>query len=105
MAQATIARVLSIEQDATRIRNDALAEAAQMVADFEREASGTRERVLAEARLQAAQIEREGRRAAKSERSEAIAQAEADAERMEQLAGENFADAVRLILDKVAGRT
>jgi hypothetical protein len=104
MSQATIGRILAIEQEASRIRDDAVAQAAQMIADFEREESAARARTLNEARAQASLIEREGQQEAQAERDRALAQADASAREMEERAARNFAAAVDFILDRVAGR-
>ena len=104
MSHATIVRILSIEQEASRIYDDAAAQAAQMIADFEREASATRGQVLSEARSQAIQIKQEGQKASDAERDRALAQAEAGAREMEERAVRNSAAAVEFILDQVAGR-
>ena len=105
MSHATIVRILSIEREASRIHDNAAAQAAQMIADFEREASTTRGQVLSEARSQAVQIKQEGQKASDAERDRALAQAEASAREMEERAAGNFAAAVEFILDRVAGRT
>jgi hypothetical protein len=104
MSQATIGRILAIEQEASRIRDDAAAQAAQMIADFEREESATRARTLGEARARASLIEREGQENAQAERGRALAQAEASAREMEERAARNLAAAVEFVLDRVAGR-
>jgi hypothetical protein len=104
MSQATVARVLEIEKQATGMRDEASAQAAQLLGDFEREAAATRERILSEARAEAARLRQEGQRAAASERAEAIAQAESDAQEMERHAGLRLDAAVHYILDQVAGR-
>ena len=105
MSQAMIARVLSIEREATRVRDQAVAQAAQVAVDFEKEASAARDKVLREARAQAARIEEEGQAAAEAERAKVLEQAEVDAQRMERLAAQNFDKAVKFILDQVTGRS
>lgn len=104
MSQATIVRVLSIEREATRIHDEAVAQAAQMIVDSERETSSTREQGLRQARTQAAQIEEEGRTAAEAERARVLGEAEAGAQQMERLAARNFDEAVKFILSQVTGR-
>ena len=104
MSQATIAHVLSIEREATRIHDEAVAQAAQMIIDSERETSSTREQVLLEARTQAARVEEEGRAAAAAERARVLGEAEAGAQQMERLAARNFDEAVEFILSQVTGR-
>ncbi len=104
MSQATIVRVLSIEREATRIYDEAVAQAAQMIVDCERETSSTREQVLLEARTQANRVEEEGQAAAAAERARVFGEAEAGAQQMERLAAQNFDEAVSFILRQVTGR-
>lgn len=104
MSQATIVRILSIEREATRIHDEATAQAAQMLADFDREASVMRDRLLGDARRQAIEIERDGKDASQARRAQALAQAEADAREMEELASHGLGAAVQFILDQVTGR-
>jgi vacuolar-type H+-ATPase subunit H len=104
MSQSTVLRILSIEREATRIHDEATAQATQMLADFDRESSAMRERVLGEARSEATDIEREGQEAAQASRTETLAQADADAREMEERASDNFGAAVQYILDQVTGR-
>lgn len=105
MSQATVVRILAIESEATRIRDEAAAQAARLLADFEREASDTRDRVLNEARTDAGRIEEEAKRTADGKRAEVITQAQADARDMEDRASDRMGVVIQYILDQVAGRT
>ncbi len=103
MSQETIAQILAIEQRAAHLHEDARRQAAQIIAEAEK-AAALREQALAEACQQADQIVAAGRVAAETERTRIIAQAEAEAQRMESLAAQHHARAVQFVLDRVAGR-
>ena len=104
MSQETIARILSIEQEATKIHDDAQHQAAHLIEEAEKATSASREQILAQARQEAEQIVATGQEAAEAKRSRAVAQAEAEAQRMEALAADHFDQAVNFVLDQVAGR-
>lgn len=104
MSQATVQRILAIEAEATRVRDEAKAQAAQMVGDFEREAAATRERVLRDARAEALQTKQEGRSTADSRRAEIMEAAKTEAAEMEHQAAERLEDAVQYVLDQITGR-
>ena len=104
MSQATVVRILAIESEATKIRDDAIAQAAQMIAEFEREASRTRAQTLEEARVQANSIAQEAQRASETTRAEALAQAGADGGEMEERAAHRLDAAVQYILDQITRR-
>jgi vacuolar-type H+-ATPase subunit H len=103
LSQETIARILSIEREATSIHDDAQRQAARMIKDAEKAATALREQILTQAHQQAEQIVATGREAAEAERARIIAQAEAEAQRMETLAASHFDEAVKFVLAQVAG--
>ena len=103
MSQETIARILAIEQEATKIHDDAQVQAARIIKEAEQAASALREQALAQARQQADQITATGQETAEAKRSRAIAQAEAEAQSLETLAARHFDQAVNFVLDRVAG--
>ena len=105
MSQATVVRILAIESEATKIRDDAIAQAAQMIAEFEREASDARAQTLGEARAKANSIAQEAQRASEARRAEALAQAQADGREMEERAAHRLDAAVQYILDQITRRT
>ncbi len=104
MSQETITRILAIEQEATKIHDDAQDQAGHLIEEAEKEASALREQTLAQARQEAAQVVTAGQEAADAERSRAVAQAEAEAQRLETLAARHLDQAVNFVLDRVAGR-
>jgi vacuolar-type H+-ATPase subunit H len=104
MSQETIARILSIEREAIRIHDVAQRHAARMIQDAKKAASVLREQALAQARQQTGQIVAAAREAGETERARIIAQAEAEAQRMETTAASHFDRAVNFVLDRVAGR-
>jgi len=104
VSQETIAHILAIEQEAAKIHDDAQHQAAHLIEEAEKAASALREQILAQARQEAEQIVATGREATEVERSRAVAQAEAEAQRMEALAARHFDQAVNFVLDQVAGR-
>ena len=104
MSQETIARILAIEREATKIHDDAQDQAARLIEEAEKAASVLREQTVAQARREAGQIVATGQEAAEAERSRAIAQAEAEAQRLETLATRHLDQAVDFVLDRVAGR-
>ena len=104
MSQETIARILSIEDEAVKIRDNAQRQATQLTREAEAAANAAHEQALAQARNEAEQIITTGREAAAAERARIIAQAEAEAQRMETTAGQHFDRAVRFVLSQVAAR-
>ena len=103
MNHETIARILSIEQEATRIRADAQIQAAHAIEEVEKAASALREQALDQACKQAEQIIAEGREAAQAERARIIDQAEAEADHAETVVAQHLDRAVRFVLDQVVG--
>lgn len=104
MSQETIARILAIEQEATKIHDDAQRQAAHLIEEAEKAASALRGQTVAQARQEAEQIVARGQEAAEAERARAVGQAEAEAQRMETVAARHFDQAVNFVLDQVAGR-
>jgi vacuolar-type H+-ATPase subunit H len=104
LSQETIARILSIEQEAVKVHNDAESQAARMIEEAKEAASILRERILAQAHQQAEQIVAEGREAAKAKRERIMAQAEAEAEEMEETSRRHFDQAVNFVLGQMSGR-
>ena len=105
MSQATVVRILAIENEATKIRDEATAQAAQLLADFEREAAASRDQVLSEARAEARRIQQEAKRTSEARQAKVIAQAELDAREMEERAAHRVGAAVQYILDQITERT
>ena len=104
MSQETIARILSIEQEASGIYAEAQRQAAKLIEEAEESASVLRGRTLAETHQQAEQILATGREAAEAERARIIAQAKAEAQHIENLATQHFERALNFVLGQVAGR-
>lgn len=104
MSQETIVQILSIENEAVRVHDDAQQRAAQLIEEAKSATEALREQTLAQARQEAAQVITKGREAAEAERARIIAQAEAEAQRLEAEASRHFDSAVNFVIDQVAGR-
>ena len=104
MSQETIAKVLSVEEAAVGFYEDAQRQAANVIAEAKKAASAVREQTLAHVRQQAEKIAAESRQTAEVERARIIAQADAEAQRMENLAAQHLDRAVSFVLDRVVGR-
>ena len=104
LSQETIARILSVERDATGIYDEAQRQAALLIEEAKEAASALREQTLAQARQEAEQTVARGREAAEAERARILAQAEAEAQRMATLAARHLDRAVSFVLDQVTGR-
>jgi vacuolar-type H+-ATPase subunit H len=104
LSQETIVQVLSIEQEAVGIHDEAQHQAAQSIKEAEDGTSALREQILAQAHQEAEQILAKGQESAEAERARVITQAEAEARQMEETAGHHFDRAVEFVLDQVAGR-
>jgi vacuolar-type H+-ATPase subunit H len=104
MSQEIISRILSIERQASKLRDDAQRRAEDIVSQAETEASSSHDQVLAETRLESEQVATAGREAAEAERAQVIARAEAEAQAVEALAAQHFDEAVSFVIRQVAGR-
>ena len=104
MSQETIVQVLSIEQEAVGIHDEAQRQAAQSIKEAESATSALREQILAQAHQEAEQILAKSRESAEAERTRIIRQAEAEARHMEEIAGHHFDRAVEFVLDQAVGR-
>ena len=104
MSQETIAQVLSVEEAAVGLYDDAQRQAASVIAEAKKAASTMREQTLANVRQQAEKMAAESRQTAEIERARIIAQADAEGQHMENLAAQHMDRAVSLVLDRVAGR-
>jgi vacuolar-type H+-ATPase subunit H len=103
-SQKTIAHILSIEQEAVGIHDDAEHRAKRIIEEAKKTASDAREKALEQAHKQAGQIVATGQEAAKAQQERITAQAEAEAQHMEEIAAPHFDRAVQFVLDQVAGR-
>jgi len=104
MSQEMIARILAIEQRASRLREDAEREAQDLLREAEQAASALVEQTLAEARREADQMTTAGKASADSQRAEILAQAQAEADALDARAANHFDQAVRFVVGRVAGR-
>jgi vacuolar-type H+-ATPase subunit H len=104
VSQETIAQILSVEEAAVQIHDDAQRQAEQVTAEARQASTTVREQTLAHIRQQAEQIAAEGQRAAEVSRARIIAQAEAEAQRLENVAAQHLERAVSFVLDQIAGR-
>ena len=104
MSPKTIARILSIEQEAVKIHDRAERFATRTIKDAEQAAANLNEQTLSQAHQQAQRIKTTSRKAARAERARIIAQAEVEARRLEELAAPHLNSAVKFVLDQVAGR-
>ncbi|MBN1487890.1 MAG: hypothetical protein JW981_09635 [Anaerolineae bacterium] len=103
MNQETVARILSIEQRATQVYDDARRQSADIISGARKSASSAEEKILTAARQEAEQIVASGREAAESERARILEKAEADAQHLESIATQHFDAAVQYVLDQVIG--
>ena len=104
LSQETIARILSIEQEASGIYAETQRQAARLIEAAKESASVLRERTLAETHKEAEQILATGRGEAEAERARTMAQAKAEAQCMENLAAQHFERALNFVLDQIVGR-
>ena len=102
MSQDIVQRILTIEQTATRLHDDAQQQAADIVAEAETASAKLQVQQLAEAHQKAEQIKAEGSERAEVERARILAQAGADAQLLDTLAAKNLHRAVAFVLDEVA---
>ena len=103
MSQEAITRILAVERSATQMHEDAVQQAAELIAEAEKATSAFKRQSLTEARKQAAKILEAGRERAEIERARIIAQAGADAQRLDTLATHNLERAVDFVLDRIIG--
>jgi vacuolar-type H+-ATPase subunit H len=103
MGQEVIARILLIERQASKLRDDAVGQAAAIVSQAEAAAAATHDQVLAEARREAVQIGSAGREAAEAERTQIVAKAEEEARGLEAVALQHIDEAVAYVIRQVAG--
>jgi vacuolar-type H+-ATPase subunit H len=104
VSQETIAQILAIEEQAVQIHDDAQRQAERVTEEAKKTATAVREQTLDNIRQQAEQITAEGQHDAEVTRSRIIAQAEAEAQHMENVAAQHLDRAVSFVLDQIAGR-
>ena len=104
MSQEIIARILSIEREATKLRDDAQHQAEDIISQAEKAALSSHDEVLAEARQQSERVSTADREAAEAERAQIVARAEAEAQEAETLAAQHSGQAVSFVIRQVAGR-
>jgi vacuolar-type H+-ATPase subunit H len=104
MSQETITQILAIEEQAVQIHTDARQQADHMTTEAKKTATTVREQTLDNIRRQAEQITAEGQHTAEVTRSRIIAQAEAEAQHLENVAAQHLDRAVSFVLDQIAGR-
>ena len=104
MSQETITQILAIEEQAVQIYDDARLQADRVTSEAQRTATTVREQTLDNIRQQAEQIGAEGQHAAEVARGRIIAQAEAEAQHLENVASQHLDQAISFVLDQIAGR-
>jgi vacuolar-type H+-ATPase subunit H len=104
MSQETITQILAIEEQAVQIHDDARLQADRMTSEAHRTATAVREQTLDNIRQQATQIAAKGQHTAEVTRGRIIAQAEAEAQHLENVAAQHLDQAVSFVLDQIAGR-
>jgi vacuolar-type H+-ATPase subunit H len=104
VSQETITQILAIEEQAVQIHDDARRQADRVTTEAKKTATTVREQTLAHMRQQAEQIAAEGQHAAEVTRGRIIAQAEAEAQHLENVATQHLDRAVSFVLDQIAGR-
>jgi len=101
MAQETVARLLDIEKATAKRHSDAQQQAADLIAEAEKAAASLRNRRLEQARREAEHIIAAGKQKAEAEHARVIAQAGADAQRLDTTAAKNLEHAVDFVLARV----
>jgi len=101
MAQDTVARLLDIEKAATKLHSDAQEQAADLIAEAEQAAATLRDNRLDQARQEAEHIIAAGKQKAEAEHAKVIAQAGADAQRLDTIAAKTLEHAVEFVLAHV----
>jgi vacuolar-type H+-ATPase subunit H len=104
VSQETITQILAIEEQAVQIHDGAQRQADRVTAEAKKTVTAVREQTLAHMRQQAEQITAEGQHAAEVSRARIIAQAEAEAQHLENVAAQHLDQAVSFVLDHIAGR-
>jgi len=104
MNQEVITRILDIEREAVKIRDDAKREAARLLKESEDAATAEKEQALEKARQEADQIVADGQAAAGQARAEVIAQAQKEAQQLEATMAQHLDRAVQFVLDQVTGQ-
>jgi vacuolar-type H+-ATPase subunit H len=104
VSQETITQILAIEEQAVQIHDDARRQADHVTAEAKKTATTVREQTLDTIRRQAEQIIAEGQHTAEVTRSRIIAQAEAEAQHLENVAAQHLDQAINFVLDQIAGR-
>jgi vacuolar-type H+-ATPase subunit H len=104
MSQETITQILAIEEQAVQIYDDARLQADHVTSEAKRTATTVREQTLTHMRQQAEQIAAEGQHTAEVARGRIIAQAEAEAQHLENVASQHLDQAISFVLDQIAGR-
>lgn len=104
MSQETITQILAIEEQAVQIHDDARQQAERVTTEAKKTATTVREQTLDNIRRQAEQITAEGQHTAEVTRGRIIAQAEAEAQHLENVAAQHLDLAVSFVLDQIAGR-
>ncbi len=102
MNQETIARIMSIEQEAAKIHDDAQHQAEHLIAEAEKTASVLRKASLMQARQDAEQQLGAARAAAEAEYARILAQAETEVQTLEALTSSHFEDAVAFVLGQLS---
>jgi F0F1-type ATP synthase membrane subunit b/b' len=101
MAQDTVARLLDIEKAATKLHSDAQQQAVDLIAEAEQVAATLRNNRLEQAHREAERIIATGKQKAEAEHARVIAQAGADAQRLDTTAAKTIEYAVEFVLARV----
>ena len=103
MAQGTVARLLDIENAAAKLRSDAEQQATDLSAEAEKTALSLHTRRIEQAHKEAEHIIAMGKQKAEVEYAQTVAQAGADAQRLDTIAAKNIEYAVDFVLTSVIG--
>ena len=101
MSQETVARILAIEQKATKLHDEAQQQAADIIAKAQAAADLLHQQEIKRAHQQAEDILAAGKEKAANERTQIIGQAEAEAQRLNATATKNFERAVNFVLTQI----
>ncbi len=104
MKKTTVAYVLSVEQQARALVEDARQEIARTKAELESEEAARRVQKLDAARERAASIRKQGESRAAEVRAHILDQAEAEASELEAQASTHWDEAIALVWGRVLGR-
>ncbi len=105
MSQQTVSRIVAIELEAANLYTKAKSEAADLIEKTQEKTAELRKKALEDARGLAKEIIKDGHKTAEKERESILAQAEAEAQHMEQEASKHLEQAVQFVLDQIAGNT